>query len=194
MEIEVNNYLLLDKLLFKLMPNLVGIYTYLLCIPSSKIELLLHQYHTTLKGEHNGIIKTISDRLYCPNLAFHLRAYITGCHLCQLFKNAKRFSRAFQNRINLNTPSLMKICMDFKSMPKSTSNYKFILVLLCKVSNFMVVEYTKLTKPQRFVKFYLKLLLDTLDHPHMLEQIRILPLCQVCVNISSKLWNETNHS
>ena len=31
-------------------------------------------------------------------------------------------------------------------MPKSTSNYKFILVLLCEVSNFMVVEYTKTNK------------------------------------------------
>ena len=41
-EIQVNNYLLLDKLLFKLMPNSMGIYILLLCIPSSKVELLLH--------------------------------------------------------------------------------------------------------------------------------------------------------
>ena len=39
MDIQVNNYLLLDKLLFKLiMPNLMGIYTPLLCIPSSMVE------------------------------------------------------------------------------------------------------------------------------------------------------------
>ena len=37
MEIQVNNYLLIDKLLFKLMQNLIGIYTLLLCIPSSKV-------------------------------------------------------------------------------------------------------------------------------------------------------------
>ena len=90
------------------MPNSMGIYTPLLCIPSSKVELLLHQYHTSLMGGHNGTTKTYrisSERFYCPNLGFHLRAYIAGCHLCQLFKNAKRFSRPFLKRINLNTPS-----------------------------------------------------------------------------------------
>ena len=102
MEIQVNNYLLLDKLLFKLMPNSMGIYTPFSSIPSSKVEHLLHQYDTSLIGGHNGITKTyrtISDGFYCPNLAFHLRAYITECHLCQLFKNAKKFSRPFQKRI-----------------------------------------------------------------------------------------------
>ena len=111
----------------------MGIYNPSLCIPSSKVELLLHQYHTSLIG-HNGITKsyrTISDQFYCPSLALHLRTYITGCHLCQLFKSAKRFSRPFQKRINLNAPSLTKISMDFKHMPKSASNYKFILVLTC---------------------------------------------------------------
>ena len=116
MGIQVNSYLLLDNLLFKLMPNLMDIYTPLLCIPSSKVELLIHQYHTSLLGVYNGIIKTyrtIINRFFCPNLAFHLRAYITGCHLCQLFQNAKRFSRSFQKSISLNTPSLLEICMDF---------------------------------------------------------------------------------
>ena len=58
MEFQVNNYLLLDQLLFKLKPNSMGIYTPLLCIPSSKVELLLHQYHTSLIGGHNGITNT----------------------------------------------------------------------------------------------------------------------------------------
>ena len=69
------------------------VFTPILSIPSSKVELLLHQCHPSLIGGHNGITEIytmISDRFYCPNLAFHLRAYITGYHLCQLFKNAKR--------------------------------------------------------------------------------------------------------
>ena len=118
METQVNINLLLDKLLFKLMQNSMGIYTPLLCIPTSKVEILLYQYHTSLIGGHNGITKTyrtISDRFYCPNLAFHLRAYITRCHLCELFKNVKRFSRPFQKRINLNNHSLMKISIDFQT-------------------------------------------------------------------------------
>ena len=72
MEIQVNNYLLLHKLIFKLMPNAKG---------------YLHPFiMSSLIGGHNGIMKTyrtISDRFYYPNLAFDLRAYITGSHLCQ---------------------------------------------------------------------------------------------------------------
>ena len=146
----------------------MGIYTSLLCSPNSKVELLLHQYHTNLIGRHNGITKpyrTISDRFYCPNLAFHLRASITGCHFCQLFKNAKSFSRPFQKRINLNIPSLTKISIDFKHMPKSTPNYKFILVLLCKNSNFMAVEYTKTNKAPEVCKVLYKTFIRYIRSP-----------------------------
>ena len=41
-------------------------------------------------------------------------------------------------------------------MPKSTSNYKFILVLLCKVSNFIVVEYIKTNKAPEVCKVLFK--------------------------------------
>ena len=149
------------------MPNSMGIYTPLLCIPSSNIELLIHQYHTSLIQGYNGIkiYRTISDRFYCPNLAFDFRAYITGCHLCQLLKYAKRFNRPFQKRINLNTSSLTKISMDFKHMPKSTLNYQFILVLLCKVLNFMVVEYTKTNKAPEVCKVSFKTFLRYFRSP-----------------------------
>ena len=46
--------------------------------------------------------------------------------------------------------------MDFKHMPKSTSNYKFILVLLCKVSIFIVVEYTKANNAPEVCKVLFK--------------------------------------
>ena len=46
MEIQVNKYLLLDKLLFKFLTNSVGIYTPLLCIPSSKLNF--YYINTTL--------------------------------------------------------------------------------------------------------------------------------------------------
>ena len=46
--------------------------------------------------------------------------------------------------------------MDFKNMYTSTSNYKFMLVLLSKVSNFMVVEYTKINKAPEVCKVLFK--------------------------------------
>ena len=75
---------------------------------------------------------------YCPNLAENLRAYITGCHVCQLFMKGKDFKRPYQKRINLNVPAMTKISMDIKQMPVN-KGYSHILVLLCEVTNYMVV-------------------------------------------------------
>ena len=76
--------------------------------------------HSSILGGHTGITKcyhTISQRFYCPNLAENLRAYITGCHVCQLFKKGKDFKRPYQKRINLNVPAMTTISMDIKQMP-----------------------------------------------------------------------------
>ena len=117
--IDAQNYMILDTLLFKLVPEKItdGI-KLLLCIPTSKIDMLLD--HTSVSGCHTGITKcylTISDRFYCLNLAHHIRAYITGCHVCQLLKAGCKFDCLFPKRINLNTPALTKVSMDIKDMP-----------------------------------------------------------------------------
>ena len=134
------NYLILDGLLFKILDNGEGILDTVLCIPTSKVHVLLNAYHSSILGGHTGITKcyhTISKRFYCPNLAENLRAYITGCHVCQLFKKGKDFKRPCQKRINLNVPAMTKISMDIKQMPVN-KGYSHILLLLCEVTNYMV--------------------------------------------------------
>ena len=124
---NVRNYLILDGL---------GLDT-VLCIPTPKVHILLNAYHSCILGGHTGITKcyhTISQRFYCPNLAENLRAYITGCHVCQMFKKGKDFKRPYQKRINLNVPAMTKISMDIKQMPVN-KGYSHILVLLCDVTN-----------------------------------------------------------
>ena len=104
----------------------------MLCFPTSKVHVLLEMYHSSVMGGHVGITKcyqTISQRFYCPNLAEQLRAYITGCHVCQLFKRGKKFDRPLQKRVNVNVPAMTQISMDIKHMPIS-HGYSYILVLL----------------------------------------------------------------
>ena len=88
--ITSQDYMLLDSLLFKIVPDKIRDEpTCVLCIPTSKVDILLDAYHSSLVGGHAGITKcylTISKRFYCPNLSNHIRAYITGCHVCQLLK------------------------------------------------------------------------------------------------------------
>ena len=51
----------------------------ILCVPPSKIDIFLDQYHTSLLGGHSGITKcyqTLKQRIYCPNLPYYVRLYI----------------------------------------------------------------------------------------------------------------------
>jgi len=102
---------------------------------------------------------TITKRYYCPNLSNHIRAYITGCHLCQLLKAGPRFDRPHQKRININVPALTKVSMDIKYMPATPANrgqpWKYLLVLLCEVSNFVVLAPMKTaTSPEICTAIY----------------------------------------
>ena len=116
---NARNYLILDGLLFKILDEEGNLDT-VLCIPTSKVHILLNAYHSSILGGHTGITKcyhTISQKFYCPNLAENLRAYVTRCHVCQMFKKGKDFKRPYQKRINLNVPVMTKISMDVKQMP-----------------------------------------------------------------------------
>ena len=44
---------------------------------------------------------------------------------------------------DINTPTMTNISMDIKHMPPSKSPYKYILVLLCDISNFLVATPMK---------------------------------------------------
>ena len=92
LEQNARNYMTLDGLLFKIIELDDGRLDTVLCIPTSKVHILPDTYHSSLIGGHSGITKcyqTISQRFYCPNLSENLRTYITGCHICQMFKREK---------------------------------------------------------------------------------------------------------
>ena len=156
LEQNARNYLILDGLLFKIIELEDGRLDTVLCIPTSKVHVLLDTYHSSLIGGHSGITKcyqTISQRFYCPNLAENLRAYITGCHICQMLKKGKNFQRPYQKRMNINTPAMTRISMDIKQMPVNRG-YSHILVLLCEVSNYMVALPLSSTRTQNILEAF----------------------------------------
>ena len=108
---NARNYLILDGLLFKILDDGEGNLDTVLCIPTSKVHILLNAYHSSILGGHTGITKcyhTTGQRFYCPNLAENLRTYTTGCHVCQMFKKGKDFKKPIQKKINLNVPEMTK--------------------------------------------------------------------------------------
>ena len=150
LEQNARNYMILDGLLFKIIEHDDCV------LPTSKVHILLDTYHPSLIGGHSGITKcyqTTSQRFYCPNLAENLRAYITGCHMCQMFKKLKNFQRPYQKRMNINTPAMTRISMDIKQMP-ANRGYSHILVLLCEVSNYMVAPPLQSTRTQSILEAF----------------------------------------
>ena len=68
---NARNYLILDGLLFKIIDDGEDKLDTVLCIPTSKVHILLDAYHSSILGGHTGITKcyhTINQRFYCPNL------------------------------------------------------------------------------------------------------------------------------
>ena len=143
----LSQYIIQGGLLYIYMKNNFGEQEPVLCVPPSKIDIFLDQYHTSLLGGHSGITKcyqTLKQRIYCPNLPYYVRLYIISCHICQLFKGSKKFDRPLMRRFyDINTPTMTNISMDIKHMPPSKSPYKYILVLLCDISNFLVATPMK---------------------------------------------------
>ena len=167
LEKNARNYMILDGLLFKIIELHDGRLDTVLCIPTSNVHILLDTYHSSLIGGHSGITKcyqTISQRFYCPNFTENLRAYITGCHICQMFNKGKNFQRPNQKRMNINRPAMTRISMDKKQMP-ANRGYSHILVLLCEVSNYMVALPLQSTRTQSILEAFQRGYLDYFGPP-----------------------------
>ena len=135
-------YMIHGGLLYRYMRNSTGESDPVLCVHASKIDIFLELFHSSLLGGHMGMSKnvlTLQQKFYCPNLAYHVRMYIISCHVCQTFKNHKRFDRPMDRRIiDISAPTLTDISMDIKHMAPSKDKFHYILVILCEVSNFIV--------------------------------------------------------
>ena len=143
-QIQINsiNYFTIGVILYRLIPDKTGQMHPVMCIPPSKMDLILDYYHSSLLGGHQGMNKTLvtlQQRFFCPRMADYVRSYIIGCHVCQLFKHGKRFLRPFhQRKYDLSESTMTNISMDIKHMPNSENGFNYILVMLCEISNFMV--------------------------------------------------------
>ena len=101
------------------MRNSTGESEPVLCVPASKTDIFLELFHSSILGGHMGMSKcvlTLQQKFYCPNLAYHVRTYMISCHVCQTFKNHKRFDRPMNRRIiDINAPTLTYLSMDIKT-------------------------------------------------------------------------------
>ena len=133
-------YILLDSLLFKLLPTL-GKEKGTLAIPGVCADKIIMLYHALLFAGHGGVIKTyltINDKFFVPNLMHYLRSHLKACHISQLARNDKPPLRQFQARINLNYKPMSRLSMDLKVMPRSQRGHCYVLCVIDEVTNYLV--------------------------------------------------------
>ena len=71
LEHNARNYMILDGLLFKIIELDDGRLDTVLCIPTSKVHILLDTYHSSIIGGHSGITKcyqTIKSKILLSTL------------------------------------------------------------------------------------------------------------------------------
>ena len=109
-------------------------------IPEHYVDTIVILYHSSIFAGHQCVIKTYLtiNETFHTNLMHYPRAYIKGCHICQLHRNRETQPRQLQHRTNTNYKALASLNMDFKVMPRSYKGHKFISVVIDEVPNFMV--------------------------------------------------------
>ena len=139
-EVLAERYIILDSLLFKLVP-IPEKETSLLAIPEMYADNIITLYYSSLFVGHLGVIKTylmIANKFFIPDIMHYLHSYIKGCHMCQLSRKDKTPTRQLQARINLNCRPLSRLNMDLKVMPGSHKGHKFSLCVIDKVTNYLI--------------------------------------------------------
>ena len=112
-----------------------------LAIPESCVDRIITLCHSSIFGGYQGVIKlslSIDENFFILDLAHYLRAYIKGCHICQLLRNVKPQPRQLQHRINPNYRAMAGLSMDLNAIPRPHKVQKFILVMMDEVTNFVV--------------------------------------------------------
>ena len=137
-ETLAERYIILDSLLFKIIPDKE---TTFLAVPEMCVDKIITLYHSSLFARHQGVIKTyltVSDKFFIPNLIHYLRSYIKGCHICQLACNEKLPMRQLQSRINPNYVPLSRLSLDLKVNLRSYKGHTFILCIIDEVTNYLI--------------------------------------------------------
>ena len=87
---------------------------------------------------------------------------------------------------DINTPTMTNISMDMKHMPASKSPYKYILVLLCDISNFLVATPVRKATAEEVCSILFDNFMAYYAVPMRIICDKIQLLCQACASGFSK--------
>jgi hypothetical protein len=137
---QSEQFVMIDKLLFKLPCDDNA--TLRLAIPEAVVPELLFLYHDSLLAAHQGIARvlaTIRLKYYFPRMSQLVLNYIRSCRVCQSRKTPVDQERPFHLNIPTEYVPFQTIHADLKVMPPSNNNHRYLLVLVCNITRYVIL-------------------------------------------------------
>ena len=143
---ECEDYILIDKVLFRIVVLKNEEILTQLCIPEKYFPPLMYHYHDGASASHQGVTRTymtLREKFFAPYLFDNIRRYIQCCHHCQSRTDKEKDPDAEHVRVPYDFRPMSRVSIDIKHMPVSSEGYQYILFICCEFSNYVVAAPLK---------------------------------------------------
>jgi hypothetical protein len=140
---NAENYILIDNVLFRLIVKSEIDCKVTLAVPRTLVSDIISLYHDSLLSCHQGVIRvamTIKQKFYFPMLHQRVYDYIRSCQTCQARKHPVYKERPFEVNIPTSYKPFETVYCDLKVMPESYQGHRYILVLVCAITRYVILH------------------------------------------------------
>ena len=140
--LNAENYILIDNVLFRLVMKEDDC-KITLAVPRTMVSEIISLYHDSLLACHQGVMRvslTIKQRYYFPKLHQRVYDYIKSCLVCQSKKHPVNNERPFELNIPTSYKPFETVYCDLKVMPESYQGHRYILVLVCGITRYVILH------------------------------------------------------
>ena len=159
------NFELFQGVLYYIRVKLDGSLHYCLVVPASLKKSALEVAHANHFGQKKTIMK-LEELFYWPKYRTDVVKFVTGCCLCQEYKEGRHLRRRWQELPTVEKP-LDRVSIDLTDMVNGYQGYRYVLTILCHYSRY-VVFYPLRNKTSETVAKQMKKYFLTIGRPEQL--------------------------
>lgn len=114
-----------------------------LALPNDFILPVLNHYHVSHRGFHMKTSKlylSLKALFHAPNFYSHVLNFVRTCMTCNqiALERDASLNREWTPRTVEQFSPFHRVFMDFKVMPKTIDDYRYVLVMVCEVTRFCI--------------------------------------------------------
>ena len=203
-QMKAEQYLLCNGILFRIFfPYNSEDFLLQLAIPEEFIDPLIGRYHDSLLSSHQGCVRTyltMRKNFYFPNMFERITAYIQACTRCQQFRSKTDNLRPYHPRVPTRFCPFETLSLDFKSMPTSPTGFKYIMIVCCQMTRFLVCVPLKTLDAETICEALIQKVITLFGIPSVLVTDaatsltgKLLTLLCTALGIEQKVISVQNH-